>query len=232
MGRRIGTFLSTRTAWLVQTHYSLTNTQSGKASLGVYGSGCAAAIDHRGYFLTAAHCLTTNRVYLILFDSQTNTSDVLRPTVVWRGDTSKGGPDLALLHVDTTLDHVFDWSNGDFDPGDPVMAVGLARGAKWGDFYGLAFLGGKVLGCRKLSGDGGESSVAVDVPIQPGDSGGPLLDPRGRLIGVTTTGFHPVVQLFLTESLFPNRVQRPDRKWLSDLIEHDAAIRAKSASRR
>ena len=43
--------------------------------------------------------------------------------VVWRGDISKGQPDLALLKVPVPLDQAFDWAT-ECTNGSPVLAVG------------------------------------------------------------------------------------------------------------
>ena len=57
--------------------------------------GCAAAVDQRGYFLTVAHAVGQQPPWLV-FGTGTN-SWAKRARIVWRGEVSKGEPDLELL---------------------------------------------------------------------------------------------------------------------------------------
>lgn len=42
---------------------------------------------------------------------------------------------------------------------------------------------------------GDERFAQIDVPIQPGNSGGPLLDTQGDVVGVVTSMLHPRITL-------------------------------------
>jgi serine protease Do len=71
-----------------------------------------------------------------------------------------------------------DWSR--VRPGEVAIAVGNPLG-----FLG-AMTVGVVHGIGPLRGLGGRSWVQADVRLAPGNSGGPLADVQGRLIGINT----------------------------------------------
>jgi len=62
-------------------------------------------------------------------------------------------------------------------PGSPVMAVGNPHG------LGMTFTDGIVSAVRSLDG---YAVVQHSAPISPGNSGGPLVDPLGRVVGVNS----------------------------------------------
>jgi S1-C subfamily serine protease len=230
----VDTFLTSRVAFLVATDQFPTNAWlAGDRHIPTNSSlGCAAAIDRRGYFLTAAHCLCRKAVYLILYESNTNEYSiwVMRARVVWQGDYHAGQPDLAILRVRRMLDRTFDWAD-EVSKDEPVMAVGMS----WtnANLRGFELMGGKVLDCGKVKGKEGYLELANDVPLQPGDSGGPLVDSAGRLVGINVEGIPPIMRWLLPGMLASNVTERPDRNWLTDLIEADVARqRAESAVQR
>jgi S1-C subfamily serine protease len=238
IGRRIGQvdieiFLRSRVAYLISSDQNLTN-KSGAGGMQIMDDsnyGCAAMIDRRGYFLTAAHCLRHRYVYLVFHESQTTRTFLAR--VVWQGDSKKGQPDLAILHVKRMLDHTFDWAAG-VHQADPVIAVGLS----WTNKPSLNLLvlkldlmGGRILDFNKLKDEAGDFNVATNVPLQSGDSGGPLVDAEGRLIGINVQGTPPLVHRLLPKRMFPMLAERPNQKWLMETIEEDAARQPHEATK-
>ena len=215
------TYLKSRTALLI-TGDSLPSPDWQKGifrARDVY-AGCAAAVDHRGYFLTAAHCVDDGPVYLVLAASD-KPLRAMRARTVWRGNLQNDEPDLALLHIPERLDGVFDLASAP-DKDDPVMAVGMARTKT--KIQGPLCMGGRVLERKGQPKEGTpDSKVRHDIPLQQGDSGGPLLNEAGRLIGVNIEGTLAFVR-FLPGYRYPESVaERPDPEWLADLIEKDAA---------
>jgi S1-C subfamily serine protease len=229
-GRRIGQvdiqkFLRSRVAYLISSDQNLTN-KSGAQFMQIPGDsnyGCAAMIDRRGYFLTAAHCLRHPYVYLVFHESQTNRTFLAR--VVWQGDSKKGQPDLAILHVQRRLDYAFAWAAG-FHQADPVIAVGLSYTNKPSQHllvFKLDLMGGRILDFKKLKNETGDFSVATDVPLQSGDSGGPLVDTEGRLIGINVQGTPPLIHRILPKQMFPMLAECPNQQWLWETVEEDVA---------
>lgn len=181
--------------------------------------GCAVAIDPRGYYLTAAHCLAHAVIYL--FVPVGKTVAVLPARIVWRGG-SHGQPDLAILHVPKTLEHTFDWA-GEVQTDEAVMAVGLSWSKS--KFSGFELVGGQILSCRKSKSEVGELLVVSDLPLQSGDSGGPLVDLDGYLIGINVQGTPPVLGKWLLRSY----AERPNQQRLEKLIEADVAAQRAEA---
>lgn len=184
--------------------------------------GTATAVDHRGYFLTAAHCLEKGPFWLAFLNEE---QMQVRPArVVWKGNGSKTQSDFALLHVALPLTNVFGWSGG-CSPGDKVVAVGVSmeeqRTLK--PQLKTQCMGGRVLRTTTDSKTTPCSTlVSHDVPVRPGDSGGPLVATDGRLLGINV-----VVELgfqYKHLSFEPDYAMavRPDPQWLQTIIEQDA----------
>jgi S1-C subfamily serine protease len=90
--------------------------------------------------------------------------------------------DLALLKSEITPDYVFaGWSGQTLTPGDRIFAIGSPAGLEKTITSGII----SAMGRRLLQvGD----SMQVDVPLNPGNSGGPLLDEKGDVIGIVFAG--------------------------------------------
>ncbi len=96
-----------------------------------------------------------------------------RASVVRRDD----GADLALLRLDAGVPKGRAVARVRRDdpvrPGDVAVAVGHPRGLAW------AFAAGLVRGCNARW-------VMTSVRLEPGNSGGPLLDVAGRVVGINS----------------------------------------------
>jgi S1-C subfamily serine protease len=227
VGQHIGevefeTFLRSRVACIATCEQSaLTN----KWKDGVFwfpddvNVGCAAMIDPRGYFLTAAHCLVHKNVYLIFRNPKT--AQGMPARIVWRGNVKAGEPDLAILRVEQPLNNAFNWAD-EVRNNEPVIAVGLGWTNKpFRQIRHFDLMAGQVLNVSKSESAIGGSKVSHDVPLQSGDSGGPLVDANGRLIGINVEGTPRQVHWVLPKRMFPAKTERPDQKWLQEIIEQD-----------
>jgi serine protease Do len=150
---------------------------------GVIGSGFF--VDPRGYILTNHHVIQSevdpkyegySRLYVRLSDSPVG--DRI-PAKVLGYDTAL---DLALIKADITPSYVFSGSRDHtLTPGDKVFAIGSPAGLEKTITSGIV----SATGRRLLQvGD----SIQVDVPLNPGNSGGPLLSETGDLVGVVFAG--------------------------------------------
>ena len=85
--------------------------------------------------------------------------------------------------------------------GFPTLAIGKSSDVKKGaSVFTIGFPNATIQGreskvttgvISSLSGIKGEpNSFQISVPIQPGNSGGPLIDFTGAVIGLTTSNFH------------------------------------------
>jgi hypothetical protein len=107
------------------------------------------------------------------------------PRHVNRAATLQGG-DIAVIHVDGISPHrppLRFAKPGAFEPGDEVIAVG----------YGLDLFGepsvnsGNISALHRSDGEHGDL-VQTNAPINHGNSGGPLLNMRGEVVGVNSYG--------------------------------------------
>ncbi|GAB4257980.1 MAG: hypothetical protein Kow0092_05270 [Deferrisomatales bacterium] len=89
--------------------------------------------------------------------------------------------DLAVLRVEGPTPHPLPLAPGEsVAVGDPVFTVGYPAVSLLGTEP--KFTDGAV---SALSGPGGDASrLQISVPLQPGNSGGPLLDERGQVVGI------------------------------------------------
>jgi S1-C subfamily serine protease len=90
--------------------------------------------------------------------------------------------DLAIVKVDAVPDYVFSLSDGsDLLPGQKIFAIGSPAGLEDTVTSGIvSAVGRKIL----QIGD----AMQVDASLNPGNSGGPLLDESGEAVGVVFAG--------------------------------------------
>lgn len=72
--------------------------------------------------------------------------------------------------------------------------------------------------------------MQIDVPVQPGNSGGPLLDEHGRVIGVVNSILDPAAALKASGSLPQNVNYATKADYLIPLLSHEG-IAPKSGSK-
>jgi putative serine protease PepD len=93
--------------------------------------------------------------------------------------------DLAVVHVDAPASALhplaFD-SSGAVQPGDPVYAIGNPFGLDRTMTAGIVSATGRDI--QAPNGLTIPNSIQTDAPINHGNSGGPLLDAAGRVVGV------------------------------------------------
>jgi S1-C subfamily serine protease len=201
-----------------------TNSQMFRIKGTIFGIGSAAAIDRRGYFLTAAHCVEKGTFLIVSKDKGQVQARPAR--VVWRGDESKKQPDLALLQVPFPLQDVFQWTPA-FTNGERIVAAGI-------NVLSNAVITNQCMAGKILRLDTGSATVlphyiciSHDAPLHSGDSGGPLVSTDGRLVGINSDAVigRPRWLSFSVETLSSD-AERPDLEWLGQLIEQDAAAQS------
>lgn len=173
--------------------------------------GSATAITPDGYFLTADHVLARmdgRHVYVIYGVGGRLTPH--RARVVWRS----GGADLALLHIPVSTPHHYRFTPSDrwLPAGTPVIHGGIATGfnSGWGRLGTPLRPETRLTGTRKFK---------IDIPLQPGDSGGPVVDAYGGLIGINSAVefLVPMETAFFVDS----EASRPNTRELQQIIDAD-----------
>jgi serine protease DegQ len=86
--------------------------------------------------------------------------------------------DIALLHVDATVQPIAIADIEDVQPGDVVLAIGNALG------IGQSVSQGIVSAVVRRGARPVENFIQTDAAINPGNSGGALVDTAGRLVGI------------------------------------------------
>ncbi|MGH7131891.1 MAG: S1 family peptidase [Phycisphaerales bacterium] len=171
-------------------------------------AGSAVAVTPDGYFLTAAHCVEKAPLWIVL-RTEDNQPQRYPARVVWVGDESSGGPDLALIHIDASTPKYLEIHDDPFVP-KQVLCCGSGIGSlRWCAGRGVSVGGGIYRGVP--------CTVTVHTsPVSLGDSGGPAVDAAGVFIGVN---IEVEVQLDGTDA--HATAIRPGSQWLRDRIAED-----------
>lgn len=151
-----------------------------------------------GFFVTGeGHVVTNSHVV-----SECSSNDVKQaggaavPARVLAQDNTN---DLALLKVDQVPSHVASLRIG-IRLGEPVAAFGYPLTTV------LASSGNSTLGnITALAGLGDDTRyLQISAPVQPGNSGGPLLDENGRVVGIVTSKLNALRAAAITGDLPQN----------------------------
>lgn len=95
--------------------------------------------------------------------------------------------DLAVLQVPGPLDIEIEWGDSDrMNVGDWVLAIGSPLRLDRTVTAGIVSAVGRDLRGQILGTGGYEDFIQTDAALNPGNSGGPLIDLQGRVIGVNT----------------------------------------------
>ncbi|WP_203329151.1 S1C family serine protease [Candidatus Laterigemmans baculatus] len=137
--------------------------------------GSGVIIDADGYILTNNHVIAGGDVITVgLSDGRRMSAEVLGSDPL---------TDVALLRVAATGLMPIEWGDSDqVEVGTPVWAVGSPFGLDRTVTFGI--LSGKHRAAK--AGTTYQDFMQSDVAVNPGNSGGPLVDARGRLIGINT----------------------------------------------
>jgi putative serine protease PepD len=146
------------------------------------GTGTGVVITSDGDILTNDHVVDGADSVFVLFAGDTEPT----PATVIAVDA---GNDLALLHVDQTgLTPAVFADPDSIDIGDEVVAVGFALDLDGGPTVTRGIV--SALNRTIVSGDGAlDGLIQTDTAISSGNSGGPLVNTRGQVIGINTAVF-------------------------------------------
>jgi S1-C subfamily serine protease len=136
------------------------------------GIGSAVLVSPDGFALTAAHVLTSDEsVEVVSRDGTRASAEVVR---------LNEGRDVAMLKLSTI------GATPCLSPEDAVAPIGsdiFVLGSPAGEELSFSVSKGIVSGHREL---GEARFVQIDASVNPGNSGGPVLDAQGRIIGLAS----------------------------------------------
>jgi S1-C subfamily serine protease len=155
----------------------LITTRSGSGASGSAGSGAGVVVNADGTVLTALHVVDGAESITVSFSDGTNA-----PATIEESDAAS---DIATLRPqrlpDTVVPAVL---GGGLRVGSPVFAVGHPLGLTDSLSAGVVSALDRtvtVAGNRKL-----EHLIQFDAAVNPGNSGGPLLNRAGQVVGIVT----------------------------------------------
>src|ERR1051325_10387809 len=181
------------------------------------GAAMAAAIDRRGYFLTAAHVADDEPLSVVFFDGKQLRALPARVVAKLSNNHKQAKLDIAVLHVNAELAEVFQWADlAKIRRSDFLMEIGRANIVDQSKTNGVVTNG--VIGPIAFAGKfektinlrGGGIAIRSEMPVRAGDSGGPVFTMEGELLGIMCGSAKP----FLGREY--DVANRPDPQWLSD----------------
>ena len=148
-----------------------------EAEYGIYGSGTGFIIDAEGFILTNEHVIREDSVvHVVLEDGAVLLGDV----VGWSKPY-----DLAIVKVrQSGFSAVTLGSSGSMQIGESVIALGYPK-AFTTDIESISTTAGIISRNRTING---LTYLQTDAAINKGNSGGPLVNLHGEVIGIITYG--------------------------------------------
>ncbi len=137
------------------------------------GAGSGVIIDQKGYVLTNNHVVEGGRQFQVRFDNGATSTATLVGTYP--------AADLAVIQVKDAVPAVAKMGDSlSLLPGERVIAIGNALGR-----YTNSVTTGIVSATNRSLG-GINGLIQHDAPINSGNSGGPLLNLKGEVIGINS----------------------------------------------
>lgn len=177
--------------------------------------GSAAPITPDGYFLTADHVLShaeSRNIFIIYGSGGRIVTGKAR--IVWRSYSD----DLALLHIPLKTPYFYHWTPPKqwLPAGHGIIHGGMATGHRSQPGKLRAPLAPEGVFTRNRP-------FKIDIPLEPGDSGGPVVDAFGNLIGINSA-----VEFLIpleTAIFIDSEGNRPNTRKIAGIINRDRKSR-------
>ena len=138
------------------------------------GSGTGFFVSSEGHIVTNHHVADAGKVLLIV----TNQNEVLPARVLVKDPLN----DIAIIKVDKNSKPLKVATTTDLMKGHEALTIGFPMTPVMGYEPKATF--GRINSLSGMYGD--KRHIQMDVQIQPGNSGGPLITTSGQVIGVTS----------------------------------------------
>jgi len=142
------------------------------------GEASGVIVDRTGYLVTSYHVVEDASEITVKLDDGRSFS----ATVVGRDPAV----DLAVLKINATGLTAADWGDSDkLEVGEMVWAIGSPYGLDQTITSGIISAKGR----RELGSSALQEFLQTDVALNPGNSGGPLVDVNGDVVGINSAIF-------------------------------------------
>lgn len=155
--------------------------RGGEASSGRTDEGSGIVLNSSGEILTNYHVVANARHITVSLDGEAGRTRTA--TIVGESPSL----DLAVLRIETaglTLHPLRLAPSGSVQVGDPAYAIGNPYGLDWTLTTGIVSALGRQIKAPDGATIGGV--VQTDAALNPGNSGGPLIDAAGQVIGINS----------------------------------------------
>lgn len=144
--------------------------------VGAAGEGSGVIVDEAGFILTNTHVVSqATQVTVRLSDGRTS-----RARIIGADPLS----DLAVLRIDAGKLTPATWGDsGQLEVGDPVLAVGNPFGLAHTVTAGIVSAKDRRVDIEHA---GYRDFLQTDAAVNPGNSGGPLVNLKGEVVGINT----------------------------------------------
>ena len=143
--------------------------------------GSGVCVSNNGYILTNSHCVSgTNSIMLYLDNNETTNAKIIYDNPV---------SDLAILKSYEPIPYLEIGDSDTLNVGQDVLAVGtpLSLSLTHSFTKGIVSALNRTL---RVGGENGEgymqNLIQHDASLNPGNSGGPLINNRGQVVGINT----------------------------------------------
>ncbi|MDB5284297.1 MAG: hypothetical protein JWO06_3372 [Bacteroidota bacterium] len=148
--------------------------------------GTAFVISDKGYVVTNFH-VVQGASRIELYFKEDTALHVYNATFVTADKTN----DVAILKIDDNAFKGFDklpyTISDDYSVGEKVFTIGYPQPELMGTDY--KYTSGEINSMSGIEND--VTMLQISVPIQPGNSGGPLFNEKGDVVGITTSTLNP-----------------------------------------
>ncbi|MCA9487339.1 MAG: trypsin-like peptidase domain-containing protein [Nanoarchaeota archaeon] len=134
------------------------------------GQGTGFVVEENGYVITNAHVLTGGKfIQAITYEQETKDAQLIGHNEEF---------DLALLKISGKYAPLILEEIENVQIGEKVIAIGNPLGLQFSVTEGI------ISGVHRRGINGAETYIQTDAALNPGNSGGPLIDKSGNIVGL------------------------------------------------